>query len=71
MGDIPHGWAAAEFTLLLRDMLFFEANEDEDPHIYLAPGIVPRWLDDGQAVVCLRRTDGARCPVRLPARPQS
>jgi hypothetical protein len=44
MGDIPHGWAAAEFTLLLRDMLFFEIGEDDDRHIYLAPGILPRWL---------------------------
>jgi hypothetical protein len=44
MGDIPHGWAAAEFMLLIRDMLFFEAGEDDDPHIYLAPGILPRWL---------------------------
>jgi hypothetical protein len=44
MGDIPHGWAAAEFTLLLRDMLFFEVGEDDDRHIYLAPGILPRWL---------------------------
>jgi hypothetical protein len=43
MGDIPHGWAAAEFTLLLRDILFFEAGED-DPHIYLAPGVMPAWL---------------------------
>lgn len=52
MGDIPHGWAAAEFTLLLRDMLFFEAGEDDDPHVYLAPGILPRWLrgDGGQQV---------------------
>lgn len=42
--DIPHGWAAAEFTLLLRDILFFEAGEDDDPHIYLAPGVMPAWL---------------------------
>jgi hypothetical protein len=26
MGDIPHGWAAAEFLLLLREILFFEAD---------------------------------------------
>ena len=44
MGDIPHGWAAAELTLLLRDMLFFEAGEEDDPHLYLAPGILPGWL---------------------------
>lgn len=52
MGDIPHGWAAAEFMLLVRDMLFFEAGEDDDRHLYLAPGILPRWLngDGGQGV---------------------
>src|SRR5262249_19580622 len=26
MGDIPHGWAAAEFLWLFRDILFFEAD---------------------------------------------
>jgi hypothetical protein len=52
MGDIPHGWAAAEFTLLIRDILFFEAGEDDDPHVYLAPGVLPRWLrgDGGHSV---------------------
>ena len=38
-GDIPHGWAAAEFMLLTRDMMFFEADENRDPHIYIAPGV--------------------------------
>lgn len=51
MGDIPHGWAAAEFNLLLRDILFFEADEDADPHIYLAPGVMPHWIGDGEEVV--------------------
>jgi hypothetical protein len=50
MGDVPHGWAAAEFVLLLRDVLFYETNEDDDPHVYLAPGVLPRWVGDGQAV---------------------
>ncbi len=49
MGDIPHGWACAEFMLLLRDILFFEADEDGNAHIYIAPGIMPHWLDDGQS----------------------
>jgi hypothetical protein len=46
MGDIPHGWACAELIMLLRDILFFEAAEDSDPHIYLAPGVLPHWLPD-------------------------
>lgn len=47
MGDIPHGWAAAEFMLLVRDMLFFEAGEDDIRELYIAPGIPPRWLRGG------------------------
>ncbi|QIB42504.1 hypothetical protein [Streptomyces aureoverticillatus] len=50
MGDIPHGWAAAEYLLLLRDILFFEADEDRDPHLYVAPGIRPHWVPDGEPV---------------------
>lgn len=50
MGDMPHGWAAAESLLLLRDILFFEADEDADPHLYVAPGVRPHWVPDGTAV---------------------
>ncbi|WP_078868496.1 hypothetical protein [Streptomyces sp. NRRL B-1347] len=50
MGDIPHGWAAAEYLLLVRDILFFEADEDRDPHVYVAPGVRPHWVPDGAAV---------------------
>ncbi len=33
-------------------MLFFEAGEDDDRHLYLTPGILPRWLggDGGRSV---------------------
>ena len=44
MGDMPHGWAAAEFMLLLREILFFEAGEDDNRQLYIAPGVLPRWL---------------------------
>jgi hypothetical protein len=44
MGDIPHGWAAAEFNLLLRDICLFEADEDGNPHIFIAAGVPPHWL---------------------------
>jgi hypothetical protein len=48
MGDIPHGWACAEMILLLRDILLFEAAEDDaDPHLHLAPGVMPHWLPVG------------------------
>src|SRR5690606_11186993 len=46
MGDMPHGWACAELMLLLRDILFFVAAEDSDPHIFLAPGVMQHWLGD-------------------------
>lgn len=44
MGDIPHGWACAELMLLVRDILCFEVAEDDDPHLYLAAGVMPHWL---------------------------
>jgi hypothetical protein len=50
MGDIPHGWACAEFMMLLRDILFFEADEDGDAHLYVAPGVMPHWLGDGESI---------------------
>jgi hypothetical protein len=50
MGDIPHGWACAEFLFLLRDILFFECNEDGGAQIFLAPGVMPHWLDDGEMI---------------------
>lgn len=50
MGDIPHGWAAAEYLLLIRDILFFEADEDRDPHLYIAPGVRPHWVPAGEEV---------------------
>ncbi|MEU0647812.1 hypothetical protein [Streptomyces umbrinus] len=50
MGDIPHGWAAAELLLLIRDILFFEADEDRDPHLYIAPGVRPHWVPEGEEV---------------------
>jgi hypothetical protein len=50
MGDIPHGWACADFMLLVRDILFFEADEDGDAQIFLAPGVMPHWLSDGESI---------------------
>ena len=50
MGDIPHGWACAEFNLLMRDILFFEAAEDSSPHIFVAPGVMPHWLAGGGSI---------------------
>ncbi|MFH8988199.1 hypothetical protein [Streptomyces sp. NPDC017940] len=67
MGDIPHGWAAAEYLLLLRDILFFEAEEDRDPHLYMAPDVRPHWVPDGErvAVECAPTLFGAPFGYRL------
>lgn len=50
MGDIPHGWACAELMTLLRDILCFECDEDGDAQIYVAAGVMPHWLGDGESI---------------------
>jgi hypothetical protein len=50
MGDIPHGWACAEYMLLLRDILFFESSEDSAPQIYIAPGVLPEWVNNDEVI---------------------
>lgn len=46
VGDVPHGWSAAHYILLLRDMLY---REDGNKLILLScmPGA---WLDDGKII---------------------
>jgi hypothetical protein len=51
MGDIPHGWAAAELIGLVRDMCVFEADEDGDRHLYVGAGLMPHWFADGDQVI--------------------
>src|SRR3954471_3196190 len=58
MGDMPHGWAAAEFMLLLREILFFEAGEDDVRELYVASGTRPRWRR-GEAAQSVTVTDAA------------
>ncbi len=45
-GDIPHGWAAAEYVSLVRDMLVREVGNA----IHLAAGVTPAWLEHGKRV---------------------
>jgi hypothetical protein len=49
---MPHGWAIAEFWLLMRDSL---AHEDGD-RLVLLPGVAPAWFRDpaGMSVTRLR-----------------
>lgn len=58
MGDMPHGWACAELMLLVRDILFFEIDEDGAPQIFIAAGVMPHWLADGETVTV---TDAPTC----------
>ena len=46
VGDVPHGWSAAHYILLLRDMLL---REDGDKLVLLSC-IPDSWLDDGKAI---------------------
>lgn len=45
-GDMPHGWAAAEYIFLHRNSLVFE-NEDV---LELCWGVQPDWLADGVSI---------------------
>jgi len=46
IGDVPHGWSAAHYALLLRDMLL---REDGNKLVLLS--CVPEaWLDDGKTI---------------------
>jgi hypothetical protein len=44
MGDGDHGWAAAEFCNLLRQMIVLEDSSG----LVLFPGVQPSWLEPGQ-----------------------
>src|SRR5581483_1651908 len=45
-GDMPHGWTAAEYVDLVRDLLLYESGD----RIRLAAGVRAAWLGDGQTV---------------------
>jgi hypothetical protein len=45
-GDMPHGWAAANYILLLRDCLAFEDGDG----LRLGAGVPRDWLLDGQSL---------------------
>jgi hypothetical protein len=47
LGDIPHGWAAAGFMLLPREILFSRRARTTREELYIAAGILPRWLRGG------------------------
>lgn len=47
MGDGQHGWAAAEWIMLIRNMFIREEGE----RMIVGSGILPAWLDQGTELV--------------------
>jgi hypothetical protein len=43
MGDGQHGWAAAEWVMMIRNMFLREEGET----LIVGSGLLPRWLDSG------------------------
>jgi hypothetical protein len=46
MGDGQHGWAAAEWVLMLRNMFVLEEGQE----LIIGSGLFPEWLQAGQAL---------------------
>ncbi len=46
MGDGQHGWAAAEWVLMVRSLFVRE----ETDRLILCPGLFPDWLDSGHTL---------------------
>jgi len=46
MGDGQHGWAAAEWVMMIRNLFVRE----EGKGLILGSGVLPRWLDNGRSV---------------------
>lgn len=50
MGDGQHGWAAAEWLLMMRNLFVRE----EGSELILGSGLPPAWLQPGQRLACLK-----------------
>ncbi|MCK9554815.1 hypothetical protein M0R36_03230 [bacterium] len=46
IGDVPHGWSAAFYILLLRNMLIREENNQ----IVLCPAVPESWFEEGKSI---------------------
>ncbi len=49
LGDLPHGWVAAEYVLALRSLFAYECEAQQG--LILAAGIASEWLDGGGVIV--------------------
>jgi hypothetical protein len=62
MGDGQHGWAAAEWLMMMRNLFVRE----EGRSIVIGSGIFPEWLESGQDLVFgPTLVPGGRVAVRL------
>jgi hypothetical protein len=60
----PHGWFAAKYRTLLRDMLVREERQD----LHLLSVVSPAWIEPGQSIIVTRApTDFGRVDFRLTA----
>jgi hypothetical protein len=50
MGDGQHGWAAAEFVMMTRNLFVREEAHDEDPALIIGSGLFPEWIRSGETV---------------------
>jgi hypothetical protein len=60
MGDGQHGWAAAEWIMMMRNCFVRE----ESDHLVIGSGILPEWLSNG-ARIGFGPTLTAWCPVSV------
>ena len=62
MGDAQHGWAAAEWLMMMRHLFVRE----ESDAIYLGSGIFPEWIENGRPLAFgPAPVPGGRLTVRL------
>lgn len=47
MGDGQHGWAAAEWLMMIRNLFVRE----EDDMLIIGSGVFPKWIESGQKIV--------------------
>jgi hypothetical protein len=62
MGDGQHGWAAAEWIIMIRNLFVRE----EGDQIIIGSGVFPRWLESGETLMFgPTLAGGGRITVRL------
>jgi hypothetical protein len=63
VGDMPHGWVAADFIRSALDLFAYERHEDQA--LVLGAGVLPEWLDGPGVTVTALRTPHGRLSYSL------